>query len=78
MKDEIDATITGPLNKEALNLAGHHYSGHTEIYAELTGTKHYSRCWPTASCASSQVSTHVSCAKRATDAKKIGFWRSYA
>ncbi|MGE5632989.1 MAG: 4-hydroxythreonine-4-phosphate dehydrogenase PdxA, partial [Caulobacteraceae bacterium] len=31
MKDKIDATITGPLNKEALNLAGYHYSGHTEI-----------------------------------------------
>ena len=41
MRNEIDATITGPLNKEALNLAGYHYSGHTEIYAKLTGTKDY-------------------------------------
>ena len=39
---EIDATITNPINKEALNLAGHHYAGHTEIYADLTKTKDYS------------------------------------
>lgn len=30
---EIDATVTNALNKEAINMAGHHYSGHTEIYA---------------------------------------------
>ena len=41
MAGEIDATVTNAFNKEAVNLAGHHYSGHTEIYAELTGTKNY-------------------------------------
>ncbi|MDD5596808.1 MAG: 4-hydroxythreonine-4-phosphate dehydrogenase PdxA [Victivallaceae bacterium] len=41
MKKEIDATVTAPINKEALNLAGYHYSGHTEIYARLTKTKDY-------------------------------------
>jgi len=30
--------VTAPLNKEALHLAGHHYPGHTEILADLTGT----------------------------------------
>ena len=35
---EIDAICTAPLNKEALNAAGHRYPGHTEILAELTGT----------------------------------------
>ena len=34
---QIDAVCTAPLNKEALNNAGHHYPGHTEILAELTG-----------------------------------------
>ena len=42
MADKVDATVTNPLNKEAMNLAGYHYAGHTEIYAEYTGTKHYS------------------------------------
>jgi 4-hydroxythreonine-4-phosphate dehydrogenase len=38
---KIQATVTNPLNKEALNLAGRHYAGHTEIYASLTGAKNY-------------------------------------
>ncbi|MFA6508369.1 MAG: 4-hydroxythreonine-4-phosphate dehydrogenase PdxA, partial [Treponemataceae bacterium] len=41
MANEVDATVTGPLNKEALNMAGYHYTGHTEIYAEFTNTKNY-------------------------------------
>ena len=32
------AMATAPISKEALNRAGHHYPGHTELIAELTGT----------------------------------------
>ncbi len=42
MEGNIDATVTNALNKEALNLARHHYSGHTELYAQQTGTSRYS------------------------------------
>jgi len=35
------AMTTGPINKEALNRAGHHYPGHTELLAELTGVKEF-------------------------------------
>ena len=35
---DIDAICTAPINKEALNAAGHHFPGHTEILAALTGT----------------------------------------
>ncbi len=35
---EVDAICTAPLNKEALNAAGHRFPGHTEILAQLTGT----------------------------------------
>jgi 4-hydroxythreonine-4-phosphate dehydrogenase len=35
---DIDAVCTAPINKEALNAAGHHFPGHTEILAALTGT----------------------------------------
>lgn len=31
---EVAAVTTGPLNKEAMHAAGHHYPGHTEIFAE--------------------------------------------
>jgi len=32
---DIEAIVTAPLNKEALNKAGYHYPGHTEILAEF-------------------------------------------
>ena len=32
----IDAIVTAPLNKEAMNLAGYHYAGHTDLLAALT------------------------------------------
>ena len=34
---EVDAVVTAPINKEALNLAGYNYPGHTEFYQHLTG-----------------------------------------
>jgi 4-hydroxythreonine-4-phosphate dehydrogenase len=39
--DRIDAICTAPINKEALNMAGYAYPGHTEILAELTNTKDF-------------------------------------
>ena len=38
MADRIDGIVTAPLNKEAMNLAGYHYAGHTELLAERTGS----------------------------------------
>jgi len=34
----IDAIVTAPINKEAINMAGCHYPGHTELLADLTQT----------------------------------------
>ncbi len=39
MKGEIDAIATAPISKEAINAAGFHYAGHTDILADLTGSK---------------------------------------
>jgi 4-hydroxythreonine-4-phosphate dehydrogenase len=39
---EIDAICTAPINKEALNAAGHRFPGHTELLAKLTGTQEVS------------------------------------
>lgn len=36
---EADAIVTAPLSKEALHLAGHHFEGHTELLAYLTGQR---------------------------------------
>ncbi len=35
MDKKVDATVTNAFNKEAVNLAGHHYSGHTDRHQEL-------------------------------------------
>lgn len=60
MDHKIDATVTNALNKEAMNLAGHHYSGHTEIYADYTGTRKYTMMLAHENLRVVHVSTHVS------------------
>ncbi len=37
----IHAAVTGPINKEAINLAGYDFPGHTEIFAHYTETTDY-------------------------------------
>ncbi|WP_025209065.1 4-hydroxythreonine-4-phosphate dehydrogenase PdxA [Hippea sp. KM1] len=41
LKDHIDAIVTAPINKEAMNLAGFKYPGHTEILAEKTKVRDF-------------------------------------
>lgn len=59
MNREVDAVITGPLNKEALMLAGHHYAGHTEIFADYTGTKDFGMMLMSGNLRVVHVTTHV-------------------
>lgn len=37
LRGDAAAIVTAPINKAALNLAGHHYPGHTELLATLAG-----------------------------------------
>lgn len=57
---EVDATVTGPINKKSINEAGHHFAGHTEIYAHFTGTKKYAMLLVEENMKVIHVSTHVS------------------
>jgi 4-hydroxythreonine-4-phosphate dehydrogenase len=59
MSGAIDGTVTAPLNKEAMNLAGHHYDGHTEIYATFTGTKNYTMLLADGKLRVAHVTTHI-------------------
>ncbi len=70
MDQKIDATVTNALNKEAINLAGHHYSGHTEIYADYTGTKKYTMMLAHENLRVVHVSTHVSLREACDRVKK--------
>jgi len=56
----VDGTVTGPINKAAINAAGHHYAGHTEIYATLTDTRDYSMMLAHGDFRVTHISTHVS------------------
>ncbi len=67
---EIHGTVTAPLNKEALNLAGHPYSGHTEIYADLTNTRDYAMVLVHEHFRVIHVTTHVSLRKACDLCKK--------
>jgi 4-hydroxythreonine-4-phosphate dehydrogenase len=59
----IDAIVTAPLNKEALNLAGYHYAGHTDMLAALTGTKSSVMLLAHGDMRVSHVTTHVALEK---------------
>ena len=56
----VDGVVTGPINKEAIHLAGYRYSGHTEIFADLAGAKHCAMVLATESLRVIHVTTHCS------------------
>lgn len=58
-KQEVHAIVTAPLNKEALNLGGVHYPGHTEILGHLTGQKDFSMMLTSPKLRVIHVSTHI-------------------
>jgi len=56
----VDAVVTAPLNKAAMNLAGFHYAGHTELLAERTHAGKVSMLLVGPKMRVVHVSTHVS------------------
>ncbi len=67
---EITAVITAPINKESINLAGHNYSGHTEIFADYTNTDKYAMLLASGNLRVIHVSTHVSLREACDRVKK--------
>ena len=70
MSGEIGGTVTGPINKAAVNAAGFHYAGHTEIYGEKTGTADYAMMLADGKFRVTHVSTHVSLREACDRVKK--------
>ncbi|MEO6434506.1 MAG: 4-hydroxythreonine-4-phosphate dehydrogenase PdxA [Tepidisphaeraceae bacterium] len=60
MSDAIAATVTAPIHKKALVAAGHHFPGHTEIFAHFTGTSDFTMMLAAENFRVVHVSTHVS------------------
>ncbi|MEU6351881.1 4-hydroxythreonine-4-phosphate dehydrogenase PdxA [Streptomyces sp. NPDC047072] len=59
LSGEVDAICTAPLNKEALQAAGHLYPGHTELLAHLTGVEEVSMMLSTPKVKVIHVTTHI-------------------
>jgi len=70
MNNQIDATVTGPIHKESINKAGHHFSGHTEIFAKYTSTEKYAMLLIDRNLRVIHVTTHVSLRKACDLVKK--------
>lgn len=70
MNHRAGAVVTGPLNKEALRLAGHQFDGHTEIFSHLTGSKQYAMMLWSQHFAVVHVSTHCSLQEACLRVKK--------
>jgi 4-phospho-D-threonate 3-dehydrogenase / 4-phospho-D-erythronate 3-dehydrogenase len=56
---KVAAICTAPLNKEALQAAGHKFPGHTELLAHLTGTPEVSMMLTTPKMKVLHVTTHI-------------------
>lgn len=56
----VDAIVTAPLNKEAMQRAGFHWAGHTELLAERTGSGKVTMMLTNRDMRVLHVSTHVS------------------
>jgi 4-hydroxythreonine-4-phosphate dehydrogenase len=63
MDGEVDGTVTNPIHKGAILAAGHHFSGHTEIYAHYTHSTSYAMLLADERIKVIHVSTHVSLRK---------------
>lgn len=57
---DIAGIVTAPINKAALNAAGHHYDGHTGMLASLTGAKSSFMLLTSERLNVIHVSTHIS------------------
>ncbi|WP_417695208.1 4-hydroxythreonine-4-phosphate dehydrogenase PdxA [Roseibium sp.] len=60
LSDQAVGIVTAPINKEALNAAGHHYDGHTGMLAHLTKSKSSWMLLASPTLNVLHVSTHVS------------------
>ena len=70
LEGKVHAVVTAPINTESNNMAGYHYSGHTEIFAESTGTKDYAMLLASRTLHVIHVSTHCSLREACDRVKK--------
>lgn len=70
MDNIVAAVITAPISKESINMAGHYYNGHTEIFAEYTGTKKFAMLLANDNLRVIHVTTHCALREACSRIKK--------
>ena len=60
MDGKVQAVVTAPISKESIHMAGYHYSGHTEIFADYTKTEDFAMLLASKTLRVIHVSTHCS------------------
>jgi 4-hydroxythreonine-4-phosphate dehydrogenase len=45
MLNDVDAVVTAPISKKAINEAGYYFAGHTDYFAHRTNTSKYAMCF---------------------------------
>lgn len=68
--NQVKAVVTAPISKESLHMAGFPYNGHTEIFADQTGTKDFAMLLASKNIHVIHVSTHVSLREACDRVKK--------
>ncbi len=59
INNRVDAMVTAPLNKEAMNMAGFSYTGHTELLAEFSNVDDFAMLLLAGAMRVIHVTTHV-------------------
>jgi len=70
LRGEIDALVTGPINKMAFKLGGYDYSGHTEFLAAFTKSNSYAMMFIVDSFRIAFLTTHLSLSEAVHQVKK--------
>lgn len=60
LEGKVDATVTGPIHKESIRLAGYNFAGHTEIFGHYTKAKNYAMMLADKNFRVIHVNTHCS------------------
>jgi 4-hydroxythreonine-4-phosphate dehydrogenase len=58
-ENQVDAIVTAPISKKALQMAGYDFPGHTEFLAHLTGTKDFAMSFFAGNLRTVLLSTHL-------------------
>ena len=67
---QLEAITTAPINKKALHLGGYEFPGHTEMLAQLTGTKEFAMSFIAPNLRVALLTTHLPLAAVSAHVKK--------